>query len=88
MADTKNEVKRDDTRRVFGLDSDTLISRLEKKRVRVVAMNGDELVGVLVGATPYTLTLLVGDEKIPTIVNKGAVFYVHPVVNGSNGTAG
>ena len=80
------ETKLDSTRRVFGLDSDTLISRLEKKRLRIVVMNGDELVGVLVGATPYTLTLLVGDDKVPTIVNKGAVITIQPVVNGSNGT--
>ena len=84
MTDT---TKPDSTRRVFGLDSDTLISRLEKKRIRIVVMNGDELVGVLVGATPYTLTLLVGDDKVPTIVNKGAVITIQPVVNGSNGTA-
>ena len=83
MTDT---TKPDSTRRVFGLDSDTLISRLEKKRIRIVVMNGDELVGVLVGATPYTLTLLVGDDKVPTIVNKGAVITIQPVVNGSNGT--
>lgn len=88
MSDTKIEAKREDTRRVFGLDSDTLISRLEKKRVRVVLMYADELVGVLIGATPYTLTLLVGDEKIPTIVNKGAVVFLQPVVNGANGAAG
>ena len=82
MTDTKP----DSTRRVFGLDSDTLISRLEKKRIRVVTLGNVEVVGVLVGATPYTLTLLVGDEKLPTIVNKGAIITIQPVVNGSNGT--
>lgn len=88
MSDTKTEAKQEEkVRRVFGLDSDTLFSRLDKKRVRVVALSGAELVGVLVGVTPYTLTLLVGDEKIPTIINKGALIYVQPVVNGSNGTA-
>ena len=35
MTDTKP----DSPRRVFGLDSDTLISRLEKKRIRIVVMN-------------------------------------------------
>ena len=80
------ETKPDSPRRVFGLDSDTLISRLEKKRIRVVTLGNVEVVGVLVGATPYTLTLLVGDDKVPTIVNKGAVITIQPVVNGSNGT--
>ena len=80
------ETKPDSPRRVFGLDSDTLISRLEKKRIRVVTLGNVEVVGVLVGATPYTLTLLVGDEKLPTIVNKGAIITIQPVVNGSNGT--
>ena len=72
-------------RRVFGLDGDALLDRLEKKRVRLVTSTGDEIVGVLVGATPYTVTLLVGDDKVPTIVNKGHMITLQPVVNGSKG---
>lgn len=70
---------------MFGLDGDALLDRLEKKRVRLVTSTGDEIVGVLVGATPYTVTLLVGDDKVPTIVNKGHMITLQPVVNGAKG---
>ena len=82
--ETTNKKAKTATRRTFGVDSDVLIDRLEKKTVRVVLTNGDELVGVLIGATPYTLTLLLGD--VPTVVNKGAMSTLQPVArNGDNG---
>lgn len=75
-------------RQRFGLDGDQLIDKLEKRRVRIELSTGAVIVGVLVGATPYTVTLLVGDEKIPTVVNKGAIVTLQPNgANGSNGSA-
>ena len=76
------ETKLDSTRRVFGLDSDTLISRLEKKKIRVVALGNVEVIGVLAGATPYSLTVLV--DGVPVIVNKGAIITIQPVTNGTS----
>lgn len=81
MATSKTENKRS---AFFGLDGDTLLQRLEKKRIVVMLSNGETLAGVLVGASPYTVTLLAAD-KVPTIVNKGHIVTLAPAPNGANG---
>ena len=88
MSDTKIEGKKSNgaapaprIRRTFGLDGDALIDRLEKQRVSVTTSTGEVIVGVLIGATPYTVTLLV--DNVPTIINKGAMVTLRPATNGA-----